>query len=231
MKLLVQTGWGYAPESCRMLTDKLSKHFNVVLRSFVEELNPRDLETEPYWLAGWSLGGIKAIESVASGIIRPRGLILISSTARFCAHEDYMAGVDRSALRSMIIGIKRSRIKTLEIFYRDAAAPVNLSADELHDRIQQADEFSDEQLRNGLQSLDQLDVRGILSAIEIPTLILHGGQDRIIPISAGEFLSRGIKSSQLVDQSSAGHEMLLTHGDWMVDQITEFIHRHEGDNR
>ncbi len=60
------------------------------------------------------------------------------------------------------------------------------------------------------------DVRGRLSEIRTPTLIIHGREDRRVPLQRAEELHRGISGSKLVVLEDCGH--------WPhVEKRTEFV--------
>jgi pimeloyl-ACP methyl ester carboxylesterase len=60
------------------------------------------------------------------------------------------------------------------------------------------------------------DVRGRLGTIRVPTLILHGREDKLVPLERAEELHRGIPDARLVVFEGCGH--------WPhVEKRTEFV--------
>src|SRR5438105_2888046 len=51
----------------------------------------------------------------------------------------------------------------------------------------------------------QIDVRHVLSAIRVPTLLLHGREDAIVPIEVARYMAEQISGAQLVEIPGAGH--------------------------
>lgn len=51
----------------------------------------------------------------------------------------------------------------------------------------------------------QIDVRHVLSAIRVPTLLLHGTEDAIVPIEVARHMAERIPGAQLVEIPGAGH--------------------------
>jgi pimeloyl-[acyl-carrier protein] methyl ester esterase len=184
-------------------------------------------------LAGWSLGGIHALASVANRVRASaapahapesvRGLILISSTARFCAAEGYPSGVPRSELRAMMIGLQRDRNATLRAFFSRSVMPDSLCAGELDQRLRDASGLSTEMLADGLRELDTLDMREILPAIPLPVLILHGERDAIIPVDAARYVKDHLPKATLHLHPGAGHELFRSQEVWMAERITDFL--------
>jgi len=224
MNLHLVGGWAYPASACKELAASLSGIGDITCHPFTVDVDQIYAPANTCWLAGWSLGGLKALGAVLNGTWRPRGLILISSTARFCAEGDYSCGVNRAALRSMMIGLKRQREKTLRSFYSDAMYPA--PADDANINLRRSDSMSltDEELSEGLQQLDQLDFRAQLDQITLPVLVLHGERDHIIPAAASDYIHGRIKNSRQATLVDAGHELPLTHADWTTEQIKSFIH-------
>jgi pimeloyl-ACP methyl ester carboxylesterase len=202
-------GWAYPVASLEPLARALSNNFDVILHPFTVNLERITPPTAPWWLAGWSLGGMLAMNSIINKSLRPAGLILVSSTARFCVTGDYPHGVPRANLRSMIRGLSRDRDKVLEQFYAMAGEAADCT-------------FSKEELLAGLHQLDELDLRDRLKEIDVPTLILHGGADQIIPYNAAEYLAANIPSSRLIIRPGASHALPLNETDWLAREIYSY---------
>ena len=56
-----------------------------------------------------------------------------------------------------------------------------------------------------------------------PTLLLHGGRDRVVPSSHGEWLARRLPSAELWLRPDEGHISILNHGvaamEWLRDRV------------
>jgi pimeloyl-ACP methyl ester carboxylesterase len=51
----------------------------------------------------------------------------------------------------------------------------------------------------------EIDIRHVLPAVHVPTLVLHGAEDRIVPLDAARFLADRIPGASLVEIPGAGH--------------------------
>jgi pimeloyl-ACP methyl ester carboxylesterase len=71
---------------------------------------------------------------------------------------------------------------------------------------------------------DQFDVTDRLSEVKIPTLILCGEKDRMMPPKFSEFLRNGIPSARLSIIKQAGHMAQLEQPRVVVDAIKQFLH-------
>lgn len=68
------------------------------------------------------------------------------------------------------------------------------------------------------------DFRGDLGAIDVPTLIVHGTADNILPIDAtGRRFAKALPNAMYVEIEGAPHGLLLTHGAEVNDALLPFI--------
>ena len=68
------------------------------------------------------------------------------------------------------------------------------------------------------------DFRGDLPRIHVPTLIIHGDDDRILPITATALRTHeAVKGSKLVVIKRAPHGLLWTHADEVTRALLEFL--------
>ena len=51
----------------------------------------------------------------------------------------------------------------------------------------------------------EIDIRHVLSAVGVPTLVLHGSEDQIVPVEAGAYTARRIRSARFVEMPGMGH--------------------------
>jgi pimeloyl-ACP methyl ester carboxylesterase len=68
------------------------------------------------------------------------------------------------------------------------------------------------------------DFRKDLSRIDVPTLVMHGDADRILPITATGLLTHAaVKGSHLVVVEGAPHGMLWTHAEEVSRTLVDFL--------
>ena len=68
-----------------------------------------------------------------------------------------------------------------------------------------------------------IDVRDILPAIRVPTLILHRTGDRRIDVGGGRYIAERIPDARLVELSGIDHLPWVGDGDAIVDEVEEFL--------
>ncbi len=181
-----------------------------------------DKSGEPACIVGWSTGGIAAIEAAANYPEKVCGLVLLSSTARFCSDTGYSAGVAPAVLRAMILGLKKSPQAVIADFLLKALYPLRIPADELARRTRNALKQGTDCLIDGLEYLARVDLRDALPAITAPCLIIHGRQDRIVPREAAQFLVSKLPVSDVELVPSAGHSLIEQRGKELIYRILQF---------
>ena len=71
----------------------------------------------------------------------------------------------------------------------------------------------------------ELDIRSELSRITQPTLVIHGDQDKIVPLERAKELAAAIPSAELLVLEGAGHVPTLTRPGQVADAIASFLRR------
>jgi pimeloyl-[acyl-carrier protein] methyl ester esterase len=158
-------------------------------------------------LVGWSMGGIVAMEAALASPENVLGLVLIGSTARFCADGSYACGVDGRVLRTMLQAAKRDPRSTLRGFLERAAAPVQFDAAELESLTEEGLAAGAPELLRQLEYLQQIDLRARLPALKLPVLLIHGMRDAIIPWQASAYLAEQVRGSRAVLLPGRGHDL------------------------
>jgi class 3 adenylate cyclase len=69
----------------------------------------------------------------------------------------------------------------------------------------------------------ELDVRGVLSSISAPTLILHRSDDRIVRVGQGRYLAENIPGARYVEQPGTDHLAWVGDQDALLDEVEQFL--------
>jgi len=183
----------------------------------------QQLPQSPHILIGWSLGGMLALElasKLAGEPGRIAGLGLVGSTPSFVARASWPHGCDAatfSAFKQSIEAPEKERNRAMSRFFA-----LMLQGDELPRRAfnQLARQGIDRQhpascqgLEAGLLLLETLDLRDRLTAIKVPTLVMHGDADAIVPVAAGKTLSKAMPAADWKSYERTGHAPFLTRPD------------------
>ena len=69
----------------------------------------------------------------------------------------------------------------------------------------------------------EIDIRQVLPAVRVPTLILHGSEDRIVPIEVAQYMASRIPSARVVEIPGAGHLAFAKYARPIVAEIERFL--------
>jgi len=69
----------------------------------------------------------------------------------------------------------------------------------------------------------EIDVRDVLPAIRVPTLVLHRSGDRVVPVEAGRYLAEHIPDAKFVELRGDDHYPFAGDGDALLDEVEEFL--------
>ena len=178
------------------------------LAQLLLEVAPRNA----VWL-GWSLGGLACLRAAVDFPENLRALALISTTPRFITAADWPYAMPLEQLQALVMELRTNYQKTVQRFLAlqvrgDAAAYATLR--QLRTALFAAGEPSPTDLERGLMLLRDSDVRAELSQIHLPTLIITGGYDRLVPVQAGEFMAFAVPGAQSIVFLKATHAPFLS---------------------
>jgi class 3 adenylate cyclase len=69
----------------------------------------------------------------------------------------------------------------------------------------------------------EIDVRHVLPAVRVPTLILRGSEDRLVPAEVAQYMASRIPSARVTEISGAGHLSLGQYQGEIVSEIRGFL--------
>jgi class 3 adenylate cyclase len=69
----------------------------------------------------------------------------------------------------------------------------------------------------------EMDVRAILPSIDVPALVLHHLEDRIVPVEQGRFLAEQIPEARFVALEGTDHLPWTEGQDPLLDEVEEFL--------
>ena len=70
----------------------------------------------------------------------------------------------------------------------------------------------------------EIDIRQVLPAVGVPTLVLHGSEDQIVPVEAGAYTAQCIRSARFIEIPGVGHLALGASGAARIEhEIERFL--------
>lgn len=174
-------------------------------------------------LIGWSTGGMVVLEAALHCMDKIDGIVLAGTASRFSSGDDYNIGTSPSVLRAMISGIRKDAGTTLINFLVNSHKPFVEDAALVQNEADAASLIGNEELIAGLQYLWKTDLRGSLGEIDIPSLVIHGKEDLIIPWQAGSFLANKLHNASFRLIDGAGHDLPIRFAELIADEARRFI--------
>ena len=171
---------------------------------------------------GISEGGTMAILMTASHPDRVKALVLYGTFTRLLRARDYPLGVTEEQLSALV---ELSAKGWGEGVGLGGWAPSRRGDADLRQwwaRLQRV-AASPGMVRNIFALYPQLDIREVLSAIQVPTLVLHRRDDRMVSIEMGRYLADRIPGAKFVELEGADHLFFTGDADTLLDEIEEFL--------
>lgn len=177
-------------------------------------------------LLGWSMGGLLAQSIAAKLAQRVSKLVLVTATPAFVNKTDWQHGVDKKILQMFAADLLADYEKTLARFL----AIQFLGIEEQKTLLRHAKDLvfarpspDAVMLEQGLQLLNDTDLRSLLHNIACPTLIINGERDSLITTAAAAYLAEHIPNGRAVIVDGAGHAPFLSHAAAFYRYLGRFI--------
>lgn len=195
------------------------------LAAVIEQTDARDAV-----IVGFSMGG----GEVARYMSRHGGegvskAALISSIVPFrLKTADNPLGTELEAFDKTALAIHEDRAAFMTGFFHKffgIGTVGHLVSDELlEDARNVAMQASLKATLECLKSFSTTDFRADLAAFTMPTLIIHGTEDKTVPIEASaRKAAKGIAGSTLLEYEGAPHGLTVTHKDRLTQDLIDFI--------
>jgi 3-oxoadipate enol-lactonase len=175
----------------------------------------------PFVVCGLSMGGYVALELYRQFPELVAGLILTATRAG-ADSDEAKANRDKTAENVETNGVQI----LADAMLPKLLVPANAEADpELADFVREI--IGDTSVSGAVGALqamrDRPDSVPSLGEITVPTLIIHGADDQLIPPSEAELMHNAIKGSKLVLIEGAAHLLNLERPDEFNDAVIEFL--------
>ena len=188
------------------------------------------LDLRQVTLLGFSMGGGEVVRYLSRhGRGRVAQAVLMASVVpcmlKTVGNPD---GVDAEVFEQMIEGLGTDRAKFYEGFFKEfygvglLSRPVSQGVIDWSVRLV---------MQAGLkpaiacvEAFSRTDFRGDLASVTVPTLVVHGSDDQIVPVqTGGRAAAARIPGARLVEIPGAPHGLLASHPDEVRSAVIDFL--------
>lgn len=201
---------------------------------FADDLNQliEELQLQDVILTGFSMGGGEVVRYMGRfGTGRIAKAVLISTVVPLVVKtETHPDGVPQEALDEMITNVKNDRPAFLKEFGKQFFG-VSLISNPVSDGIQQwmfglALPASGIATAACITAFGTTNFKNDLPAVNVPTLIIHGDHDKIVPIEATSHLTaEGIANCEYKVYQGAPHGLFITQKEQLNKDLLEFFRK------
>lgn len=187
------------------------------------------LQLKDVTLVGFSMGGGDVSRYIGKyGTGNVKGLVLLGAvTPVFGKKDDHPEGVEKSVFDDIKQGLLDDRAQ----FIKDFAAPFygtnagqSVSEGVLTQTLNMALLASLKGTLDCVTAFSETDFRADLARVDVPTLIIHGSHDQIVPFEAtGKLAHELITGSELKIYDQGPHGFAVTHQAQLNNDLLAFL--------
>lgn len=181
------------------------------------------VDTEGVVLMAMLDAGPVAIRYAAERKRRVEKLILYNTSARFVADDDYPAGLPREAVQQLFSAVRTD-------WGTESQVAMNVPSRMGDNRFASwyakyvRSIGTPTTITESLRRLFALDVRPWLQQVDVPTLVLHRANYRMVPLAQGRFVAEAIPGARLVELPGGDGPMFWETPDLILDHVRSFLH-------
>lgn len=199
--------------------------FAADLKALIDQLHLTDVT-----LVGFSMGGGEIARYIGKyGSDKISKVVLISSVTPFMLNtNDNAEGVDKEVFDEMVENISEDRPAFLADFGKKFYG-VSLFDDAISEQMLAWNQSlclmsSHKATIDCVRAFSETDFREDLSKINVPTLIIHGDSDKIVPIEvSGNRTSMMLPNAKYLVYEGAPHGLFITEKDKLNMDLIDFI--------
>jgi non-heme chloroperoxidase len=201
--------------------------------TFAADLNAllEHLDLTGATLVGFSMGGgevVRYLSRYGSGRVARAVLAAAVPPYLYRADDNPDGGLDDKTIASLEEGVTGDRLAFLDGFlhgfFKTGLLSKGVSEPTRQYNLSLAAFASPKATLDCIGAFSRTDFRGDLAAIHVPTLILHGDSDQIVPFEvSGERSHQAIAGSTLVVIKGGSHGCNVTHADEFNQALLDFL--------
>jgi pimeloyl-ACP methyl ester carboxylesterase len=172
-------------------------------------------------LLGISEGGPMSVLFAATHPERTAGLIMLGSFPRRTSAPDFPYGASPEAFATLVEQAERGWGGSSQIEVRAPSRAGDVRFCEWYSRYLRMS-ASPGAVRQLMKMNGEIDVRHVLPAVRVPTLILHRSGDRLVPAECGRYMAERIPGAKYVELPGDDHIPFID-ADGFLDEIEDFL--------
>lgn len=240
--LVLLHGWGLHSGIWELITEQLSQNYTLHLIDLpgfgrsplpggdysIDLLTEQILKVTPekaHYL-GWSMGGLVATNIAVNQPDRVQSLITVSSSPRFVQTDDWQHAMKPNIMDSFCRYLEEDYQGTIIRFLAIQAIGSETQKEDirrLRDTVFIHGMPASKALREGLNLLNDVDLRDQLKDISVPFLRLYGRLDSLVPAKAANDIQQLAPHSEHHVFPKASHAPFLSHTNQFVEKVREFL--------
>jgi non-heme chloroperoxidase len=183
-------------------------------------------------LVGFSMGGGEVVRYLATyGDARIRSAVLAGAVPPYLLKTDDNpdGGLDEATVQEFESGARDNREEFLEGFttnFFSVDGELAVSEDDRQQALALEAKAGDEGLVGAIDAFGRTDFRDDLPKIAVPTLVIHGDSDAVVPFEvSGKRSAEAIADSTLVVVERAPHGFNVSHAEEFNAALLDFLQR------
>lgn len=193
------------------------------IAELVKHLDLRDVA-----LVGFSMGGGDIVRYIARhGASRVSKLALVSAVTPLFGKTADHDGVDKAVFDGIKAGLAKDRPQFLDDFsplFYGTNHGMTVSQGVFKQTLQIGLQASIKATIDCVTAFSETDFRPDMAKINVPTLVVHGDDDQVVPLQyTGKLAAEMIKSAKLMVYPGAPHATATTHADLLNADLLEFV--------
>ncbi len=202
--------------------------FAADLHALLEHLDLRDVT-----LVGFSMGGGEVVRYIAThGTERVSRAVLAAAVPPYLykSADNPDGGLDDATIEQFQQGVIDDRIAFLDQFtmgfFTSGDAGLQVSEQQRQYALRIAEFASPKGTLDCITAFGRTDFRGDVAKVTVPTLVIHGDSDAIVPFEvSGQRAHELIPNSELVLIEGGPHGVNLSHREEFNEALIEFLRR------